>query len=373
MPYPALSIIMPCHNRAYDLVNVLNAYQAQAGEETFELIAVDDASQDSTYNLLKSYQPDRFTIRVERLYTNQGPAAARNKGISLARAPLILFVGDDIVPDRNLVRGHVAAHRRYREENYAVLGHVSWPGSMPVNTLMRHIDGTGAEQFSYYYLRDGEAYDFRHFYTANISVKKDFLQRLDRWFDTDFPYAAFEDVELAYRLSKAGLQIVYSAHLSGQHYHYHNIWTFSKRQYRSGLMACVLAKKHPETAKIVVGKSFWLRSSYWRALATVRGYDSRDTDWLESETLHLLSAYEWNKNPLLDLLYLRVLNYYYQKGLIYGNFGETPIARRIHDAFAQRALISSLAWFFNESERIQGWVPKDHGSWVFNRFSKSNQ
>jgi hypothetical protein len=138
-------------------------------------------------------------------------------------------------------------------------------------------------------------------------------------------------------------------------------------------MACVLAKKHPETAKIVVGKSFWLRSSYWRALATVRGYDSRDTDWLESETLHLLSAYEWNKNPLLDLLYLRVLNYYYQKGLIYGNFGETPIARRIHDAFAQRALISSLAWFFNESERIQGWVPKDHGSWVFNRFSKSNQ
>ena len=372
MAYPALSIVMPCHNRAYDLARVLDSYEEQSGEGTFELIAVDDASQDETYDLLKSYNPTRFTIRVERLYVNQGPAAARNKGISLARAPLILFVGDDIVPDRNLVRGHIAAHRRYRENNDAVLGYVAWPDSMPVNTLMRHIDGMGAEQFSYYYLKDGEAYDFRHFYTANISIKKEFLYRLDRWFDTDFPYAAFEDVELAYRLSKNGLRIVYSSHLSGEHYHYHNIWTFSNRQYRSGLMACVLAKKHPETAKIVVGRSFWLRSAYWRALAAAGRYPSSDTDWLESETLHLLSAYEWKKNPLIDQLYLRVLNYYYQKGLIYGNFGETPLARRIHDVFARRALIPGLSWFFNESERIQGWVPEDQGPWILNRFSTSN-
>ena len=364
---------MPCHDRAYDLQRVLNAYEAQTGEEAFELIAIDDASRDETYDLLKAYIPSRFTIRAERLYTNQGPAAARNKGISLARAPLILFVGDDIVPDQDLVRGHIAAHRRYREANDAVLGHVAWPTSMPVNTLMRHIDGVGAEQFSYHYLRDGETYDFRHFYTANISVKKEFLLRLDRWFDTDFPYAAFEDVELSYRLSKKGLRIVYSQHLAGEHYHYHNIWTFSKRQYHSGLMACVLAKKHPETAKIVIGKSFWPRKYYWRVLSALRNYSSSDTDRLESETLRLLSAYEWEKNPFIDTLYLRVLNYYYYKGLIYGNFGETPLARRIHNVFARRALIPGLSWFFHESERIQGWLPKDHGPWILDRFSRSNQ
>ncbi len=79
---PSLSIIMPCHNRAHDLIKCLEAYDQQVGAGDFEIIAVDDASSDSTYQVLTSYRPSRYTLRVERLETNQGPAAARTGGLS---------------------------------------------------------------------------------------------------------------------------------------------------------------------------------------------------------------------------------------------------------------------------------------------------
>src|SRR4051794_12311019 len=100
----AISIVMPCHNRVHDLHRVLAAYDKQTSAESFELIAVDDASTDSTYDLLRSYQAQKYTLRVERLDRNQGPASARNRGIALARSPLVLFVGDDILPQHSFVQ-----------------------------------------------------------------------------------------------------------------------------------------------------------------------------------------------------------------------------------------------------------------------------
>jgi glycosyltransferase involved in cell wall biosynthesis len=371
MSAPAISIIMPCYNRAHDLQRALQAYDEQIVDQPFELIAVDDASTDSTYALLSSYHPFHYALHVERLEVNQGPAAARNRGLSLAAAPLVMFTGDDILPHPDLVRGHLAAHRRYRAREMAVLGRVEWPGDAPVNTLMTHIDGVGQEQFSYYYLRDGQEYDFRHLYTANISLKRDFLVSQEKWFDTDFPYAAFEDVELAYRLSKQGLRIVYSSILLGYHYHYHNVWTFSTRQYRSGLMACVLVKKHPEMAHHVMGKSWPYRTLYWRLLSSLRNYPAESAAWLEAETLHLLNALEWSSHKLLDPLYLKALNYFYYKGLIFGTFGEgSVLAKRVHGVYAHRILLPLLAWFFRESQRVGEPIPDDHGEWVLNSLSR---
>ncbi|HJS29139.1 MAG TPA: glycosyltransferase, partial [Anaerolineales bacterium] len=314
---PSISLIMPCYNRAHDLVRTLEAYDRQADSPDFELIAVDDDSDDATYKVLSRYTPARYALRVERLDGNRGPAAARNRGIELAQAPLILFVGDDIRPDENLVRGHLAAHRRYKSEPEAVLGRVRWPQDLPVNTLMEHIDGLGAQQFSYRFMQDGAEYDYRHFYTANISLKTGFLKSQPRWFDTDFRFAAYEDAELAYRLSGKGLRIHYAAPLVGYHYHYHNIWTFSERQRRSGQMAGVLLEKHP---RLRISPSF--RYHYRRVLNLfripfiIRKPPSEAARWVEEVALRLASSYEWKPDVQLDRLYLAVLGYFYHDGFI---------------------------------------------------------
>jgi glycosyltransferase involved in cell wall biosynthesis len=347
---------MPCYNRAYDLINVLRAYDLQTGSDPFELIAVDDGSSDATYEVLTSYQPARYCLRVERMEKNQGPAAARNRGISLASAPLILFVGDDIVPDHNLVRGHLAVHRRYPAREVSILGKVEWGPDFPVNTLMTHIDGIGAQQFSYHYLKDETEYDYRHLYTANVSLKSDLLRGEEKWFDTGFQYAAFEDVELSYRLAKKGMRILYSSNLIGYHYHYHNIWSFSTRQYRAGLMGCVISKKHPELATIVRGKNWDKQNYLWRLAASLYTFPDDYIQWIENEALQLAGYYEWTSQKLLDYFYLQLLAYFLFKGLITGSHQDPKLSQKIVGAYANLTLSPLLIWFIQESARLPDQV-----------------
>jgi glycosyltransferase involved in cell wall biosynthesis len=364
-----LSIIMPCFNRADNLIRVLQAYDQQRGEEPFELVAVDDGSQDETYDILASYRPARYTLHPFRMETNQGPAAARNQAIEKAQSPLLLIVGDDIVPAVDLVQGHITAHHIHTQPGTAILGKVTWPDDMPKNTLMAHIDGVGAQQFSYFYLKEGEEYDFRHFYTSNVSIKTEFLKTEPRWFDTDFHYAALEDAELAYRMSKRGLHIVYASHLIGYHYHYHNIWTFSKRQQNSGVMATILLRKHPAL-------NYMFRAQYYRLLhllkrpkTVIQSLPPETVGWLENSTCRLLSLYEWDARPFLDQFYLAVLDYFYYDGVFLGLF-KPGLASRMRSAHARGYLLPALARFLVEAAAQRDPIPEIYAPRLLDRLAQ---
>ena len=346
----ALSLIMPCHNRAHDLARTLQGYERQAGSARFEIVAVDDGSSDGTHELLRAYHPGRFSLRVERLERSGGPAAARNRGLDLVQGPLVLFVGDDIVPDPRLIDAHLAAHARAPDGGVAVLGRVVWPNDLPVNTLMTHIDGVGAQQFSYHYLQDGAEYDYRHLYTANVSLKTAFLRSTGARFDTEFPYAAMEDAELGYRLERRGLRIRFDAAATGYHYHYHTIWSFAVRQYRAGLMVATLVEKHPELLHdLRVAKTRLLRGLAWLHRVD-RALQRRErAEWLEEQALTLASSYEWTPNALLDELYLGVLDYFWQKGLIDAVFADATIAARVRNAYAATVLAPQLRSFIERA------------------------
>ena len=57
-------------------------------------------------------------------------------------------------------------------------------------------------QFGYKLIRHGEVVPFNFFYTSNISIDRELL--VAHPFDTTFPSAAWEDIELAYRLDAQG-------------------------------------------------------------------------------------------------------------------------------------------------------------------------
>jgi glycosyltransferase involved in cell wall biosynthesis len=336
-----ITVIMPCYNREYDLRRVLEAYDQQDTGIPFELIAVDDASTDDTYELLTSYRPKHYSLIVERQTTNQGPAAARNLGIALAQAPVSLFVGDDILPTPGFVRQHIEAHNLHTDLTTAILGHTTWPPDLTMNTLMAYIDGVGAQQFSYYHLRDGREYDFRHFYTSNVSIKTNFLRSLDHWFDTEFTYAAFEDAELAYRLSKNGLRILYVSAPLAYHYHYHTIWTFSKRQYLAGLMACLLVKKHPQISSLIIGRAWQKRVWWWQFQIALRKSPLINFEHLETKILSQASSYEAQSRVNTANFYKQILNYFFTKGVINGTFSK-DIAHRVTAIYAQQKLAPLL-------------------------------
>ena len=318
MKYP-ISVIMPCYNKEHELQRILEAYDRQDCNTKFEVVAIDDGSVDGTLAILTNYRPVHFDLQIHQLRKNSGPAAARNLGISVARGSLLLFVGDDILPAEDFIRQHLTAHENLRENHVAILGLTTWPQDIPVTAVMLHIDGVGAEQFSYHYLKDGQEYDFRHFYTSNISVKTDFLHSIHPWFDETFPYAAYEDVELAYRLAQKGLVIIYTSAPKAYHYHYHNVWTFSRRQYRAGLMACHLLKKHPELATIIRGGSWQFRLLKMLVLGYYKQIRANPSvDEIERRALFRASEAEHDLKNQHSELFTRLFRYFFLKGLLNG-------------------------------------------------------
>lgn len=245
------SVIMPTYRRLDVLRRVLAAWEVQdpVGLD-FEVVVVDDGSGDGTTDFLAQWRPRRYGYRFAT-QPNAGPAAARNRALSMASGDHVLFVGDDIEPTPDLLHQHWRAHRQLDDPTAAVLGLTRWPNDAPLTATMRHIDGVGAQQFSYHFMEDGAEYDFRHLYTSNVSLRRDLIRREvsadgQGPFSTAFPAAAFEDAELGDRLARHGMRIVYRRAAVALHHHPYTAAGFFRRQVRCGAMADVLYRMRPE-------------------------------------------------------------------------------------------------------------------------------
>lgn len=109
-PLPLVSVIIPVHNGAGFIEQAIDSVLAQ-GYHPLELIAIDDGSSDATAEILC-----RYADRVRHVrQNNQGPSAARNHGLYLAKGEIIAFLdADDRWPSARL-RRHVDILRERKD------------------------------------------------------------------------------------------------------------------------------------------------------------------------------------------------------------------------------------------------------------------
>lgn len=88
-----VSVIMPAYNCQDTIEDSINSVINQT-YSFFELIIVDDGSEDKTYQKLKRFQ-DFPNIIIMRLKTNNGVAFARNIAIAKAKGQYIAFLDSD--------------------------------------------------------------------------------------------------------------------------------------------------------------------------------------------------------------------------------------------------------------------------------------
>lgn len=86
------SIIIPTYNRAYILQKAIDSILKQEGEHDFEIIVIDDGSNDKTANLIQQSQDERIKYYYKE---NQGPSAARNTGLAHASKNWIIYLDSD--------------------------------------------------------------------------------------------------------------------------------------------------------------------------------------------------------------------------------------------------------------------------------------
>lgn len=241
-----LSVIIPTYNRRDILFKCLGALMDQTCKEIYEVLVIDDGSTDRTKELVESIARNSPYILRYFKQEHKGPAAARNVGIKNAQGEIILFIGDDIIATPTLLEEHSNWHRRYPDDNVAVLGYVSWSPEIEITPFMQWLEN-GGPQFAFWQVKGKVQVDTQnYFYTSNLSLKRKFLLDNNGFFDEEFPYAAYEDIELGHRLKKAGMILKYNREAVGYHYHYTSLDAACQRKIKVGESSGVLAKKLTE-------------------------------------------------------------------------------------------------------------------------------
>jgi glycosyltransferase involved in cell wall biosynthesis len=96
-----VSVVIPTYNRSALLRNAVNSVLAQDFARPFEIVIVDNNSQDDTQSVARALVAEHPGKVHYVLETEQGNAHARNRGVRTARAPIIAFLDDDVTVDSN--------------------------------------------------------------------------------------------------------------------------------------------------------------------------------------------------------------------------------------------------------------------------------
>jgi glycosyltransferase involved in cell wall biosynthesis len=209
---PELTVVIPTYNRIDTLRYVVPSLLRQdLRGDRYEIVVADSNSNDGTAEYLAEVATTYPRLRhLPGPYT--GRAMARNAGIEAARGDVVMFTDADIIASSDLVSRHLKHHRERR--GIAVVGMELQVGSY--------------EDYERLYARPEERrplhphsrkrLSWLYFLTGNASVSKHDLDRVGR-FDEDFTGYGHEDLELGYRLQKAGLTIVYDPLAIDYHWH----------------------------------------------------------------------------------------------------------------------------------------------------------
>lgn len=145
---PLVSIITPTHNSADTLTRTLDSVVGQSFE-SWEHIIVDDASTDTTKNILQAHCAQNPRAQWIGLDSNQGAAVARNTAIEAAEGRYIAFLDSDDVwlPEKlekqlQFMQSHDIAFSfsgyEKVDENDAILGTVHVPKRQTYSDLLKN-------------------------------------------------------------------------------------------------------------------------------------------------------------------------------------------------------------------------------------------
>jgi GT2 family glycosyltransferase len=201
--------VIPSHNRPDLLSLCLASIRAHSPFQT-EIIVVDDGSLDGVVSQVAASSPG---VRVIRLPSRRGFCTAANAGIEAATAPVIELLNDDT----QVTAGWAdAALARFADLTVAAVAPLVLQGEP--GTECPRIDSAGDRYFvggvagkrghdeplSAAYLQTCEVFGAS---ASSAFYRREALQRVGA-FPAHFG-AYFEDVDLSFRLRRAGYRIVY--------------------------------------------------------------------------------------------------------------------------------------------------------------------
>lgn len=198
---PLVSVVMPMYDRA-DLVKAAITSVLAQSYDNFELIVVDDGSEDGSAEVVRGISDPR--IRLIELDRNRGVTVARNTALNEARGEIIAYLDTDNAWDQRYLAATVGAFEDLPDADAIYSGAMLFRGSStePLAVRYGHFNRALLENKNYV---DNNVFAHR----------KAFLKRLGNF---DEGLRRFVDYDLVLRATDLGR--VYSVPVLLCHYHF---------------------------------------------------------------------------------------------------------------------------------------------------------
>ena len=200
---PLISVVIPVYNAAQHLNRCLTAIR-RSSYPSYEIIVVDDASTDESAKTARKH--GAFVLQLQR---QSGPAAARNYGAKNAQGDILLFIDSDVLVKEETI-ARVA--RNFVEDSQITALFGSYDDEPAERNFLSQY-----KNLVHHYVHQQSRSEAVTFWAGCGAVRKDVFLAVGGFDEQKYSRPCIEDIELGYRLTKAGYRILLDKNLQVKH------------------------------------------------------------------------------------------------------------------------------------------------------------
>lgn len=201
----SISVIIPVHNGGESFRQCLSSLK-KSKISPDEIIVVSDADTDGSWRLAQE-----FGAKVIRIPVNGGPAKARNLGASVAIGDILYFIDADVMISPDAIAQVKQAFESDSELVALIGSYDDQPGASNFLSQYKNLFHHYTHQIA-----NEEAFTF---WGACGAIRRDIFLSLGG-FDESYLKPSIEDIELGYRIRRAGYRIKLLKDLHVKHLKY---------------------------------------------------------------------------------------------------------------------------------------------------------
>ncbi|WP_145152750.1 glycosyltransferase [Paenibacillus xylanexedens] len=240
-----VTVIIPTYNRSDLLERTLVCLKHQEKDESlFEVIVCDDGSNDDTKEVACSFESDLDLRYCYQKDLGFRAGTARNMGLHLAKHEICVYLDTGVLIGADLIRNIIDFHLRYagtiglgtvhgmnqKDDQHPIARYLQsialseHPEACLRNPMLKTYPDSRQMQFDFYENDlDRSSAPWSFFWTSMVSVETRVLREVGG-FDESFHGWGHEDLELGYRLWKAGIHFrsdpaLHALHLPHEQFH----------------------------------------------------------------------------------------------------------------------------------------------------------
>jgi GT2 family glycosyltransferase len=189
---PTVSVIIPVHNGGDNFRRcLLSVKELRPSPE--EVIVVADGDTDGSWKVA-----EEFDMQVLRRPAQGGPAQARNLGAHNAKGDILFFIDADVTVPRDTIEQLVNSFQNYPDLDALIGSYDDEP--FETNFLSQY------RNLLHHYVHQTSNRKASTFWGACGAIRREVFLKMGG-FDKGYRHPSIEDIDLGYRLKKAGYKI----------------------------------------------------------------------------------------------------------------------------------------------------------------------